>query len=69
MDAGGRVTAVWYIVTFVKPAKSQNQFANAATSRSAVNPRKWFICHGCQDVHKRKHKRMYSAEILGEPKE
>lgn len=40
MDAGGGVTAAWYIETFVKPAKSPNPFGNAAMSKSAASPRK-----------------------------
>lgn len=41
MDAGGKATAVWFIVTFVKPAKSPNPSENAATFKSAASPRKW----------------------------
>lgn len=39
MDAGGRVIAVWCIVTFVKPAKSPNPSENAATPKTAASPR------------------------------
>lgn len=40
MDAGGRVTAVWCIATFVKAAKSLNQSANGVTCWSAVSQSK-----------------------------
>lgn len=41
MDAGGRATAVWSIVTFAKPARSPNPSGNAAMFKSAASPRKW----------------------------
>lgn len=43
MDAGGRVTAAWCIVTSVKPAKNPNPSGSAAMSTSAASPCKWLL--------------------------